>query len=38
MWLTDNRNRFVITPIPGLSTHCMNYLLSPTINWKELNK
>jgi len=38
MWLTDNRNRFVITPIPGLSTHCMDYLLSPTINWKELNK
>jgi hypothetical protein len=38
MWLTDNRSRFVITPIPGLSTHCMDYLLSPTINWKELNQ
>jgi hypothetical protein len=34
MWLAENRNRFVATPIPGLSTHCMSNLLSPTINWK----
>jgi len=38
LWLNKNRNRFVITPIPGLSTHCMNGLLSPTINWEKLNK
>ena len=36
LWLNENRERFVFTPIPGLSTHCMEGLLSPTINWKEL--
>jgi hypothetical protein len=36
LWLNENRNRAVITPIPGLSTHCMEGLLSPTINWKDL--
>lgn len=36
LWLNKKRNRFVITPIPGLSTHCMEGLLSPTINWEEL--
>jgi hypothetical protein len=36
IWLTENRNRFVVTPIPGLSTHCMSNLLSPTIEWKKL--
>lgn len=33
--LTKNKNRFVLTPMPGLSTHCMNNLLSPTIDWKK---
>lgn len=33
LWLNSNRGRTVITPIPGLSTHCMNTLLSPTIDW-----
>ena len=33
--LAEERNRMVITPIPGLSTHCMEGLMSPTINWKE---
>lgn len=33
LWLNANRGRTVITPIPGLSTHCMNTLLSPTIDW-----
>jgi len=37
LWLTENRNRFVITPMPGLSTHCMSHLLSPTIDWKKIN-
>jgi hypothetical protein len=36
LWLNQNRSRTVITPIPGLSTHCMNGLLSPTINWNQL--
>jgi hypothetical protein len=35
--LNENRHRFVLTPIPGLSTHCMEGLLSPTIKWKYIN-
>ena len=35
IWLNQNKDRFVITPIPGLSTHCMEGLMSPTINWEE---
>jgi len=35
--LGTTKNRFVLTPIPGLSTHCMEGLLSPTINWKKIN-
>ena len=35
--LTNNKNRFILSPIPGLSTHCMEGLLSPTINWKKIN-
>ena len=33
--LGEERNRMVITPIPGLSTHCMEGLMSPTIKWKN---
>tara|TARA_R110000787_G_scaffold71355_3_gene158875 strand:+ start:310 stop:984 length:675 start_codon:yes stop_codon:yes gene_type:complete len=36
LWLNENRSRFIFTPIPGLSTHCMNGLLSPTIKWGEI--
>lgn len=36
--LYNERQRLVITPIPGLSTHCMDGLMSPTINWEEINK
>lgn len=36
LWLTENKGRFVVTPIPGLSTHCMEGLLSPTIKWEEI--
>jgi hypothetical protein len=36
LWLNENRSRFVFTPLPGLSTHCMNGLLSPTIKWEEI--
>jgi|TARA_R110000787_G_scaffold108863_4_gene217295 hypothetical protein len=34
--LNQTRNRFVFTPIPGLSTHCMENLLSPTIDWSTV--
>lgn len=37
LWLNENRNRFVLTPIPGLSTHCIDGLLSPTLDWKHIN-
>lgn len=33
LWLNENKNRSVITPVPGLSTHCVKGLLSPTIKW-----
>jgi hypothetical protein len=36
LWLNQNRSRSILTPIPGLSTHCMDGLLSPTINWNKL--
>ena len=35
--LTETKNRFILTPIPGLSTHCMGGLLSPTIDWENIN-
>jgi hypothetical protein len=38
LWLNENRERFVFTPIPGLSTHCMKELMSPTIDWETINK
>ena len=34
--LNEKRNRMVITPLPGLSTHCMEGLLSPTIDWPTI--
>jgi hypothetical protein len=34
--LAEERNRMVITPIPGLSTHCMEGLMSPTIKWDKV--
>jgi hypothetical protein len=36
LWLNEHRGRTVITPIPGLSTHCMEGLESPTINWSKI--
>lgn len=32
-FLSKIKNRVLITPIPGLATHCMDGQLSPTINW-----
>ena len=37
VYLNEHKGRFILTPIPGLSTHCMDGLLSPTINWKQIN-
>ncbi len=34
--LNHTKQRFILTPIPGLSTHCMEGLLSPTIKWQEI--
>ena len=34
--LGEERNRLVITPLPGLSTHCMEGLMSPTIDWSKI--
>ena len=36
LFLSENKNRFMITPVPGLSTHCMEGLLSQTINWQTI--
>lgn len=36
IYLNEHKNRFILTPIPGLSTHCMEGLLSPTINWQQI--
>jgi hypothetical protein len=36
LFLNQHKNRFVLTPIPGLSTHCMEGLMSPTINWSKV--
>jgi hypothetical protein len=36
LWLNEHRGRTVVTPIPGLSTHCMKGLVSPTINWDKI--
>ena len=36
IFLGKTKNRFILTPIPGLSTHCMEGLLSPTINWSKI--
>lgn len=36
LYLNKTKSRFVFTPLPGLSTHCMNNLLSPTIKWETI--
>jgi hypothetical protein len=38
LWLNENKGRFVLTPMPGLSTHCMDFLMSPIIDWKKINE
>ena len=36
LWLNHHRNRSIISPISGLSTHCMEGLMSPTIDWSKV--
>jgi len=36
IFLTETKNRFLLTPVPGLSTHCMEGLMSPTIDWEKI--
>ncbi len=36
MYLNQERQRYVLTPVPGLATHCMEGLLSPTIKWETI--
>jgi len=36
IYLQENKNRFLLSPIPGLSTHCMEFLMSPTIEWNKI--
>jgi hypothetical protein len=33
--LIAERGRILLTPIPGLATHCMEGYLSPTVNWQQ---
>lgn len=37
VYLNKHKERFILTPIPGLSTHCMEGLMSPVVNWKQIN-
>jgi len=37
LYLNQHKERFILTPIPGLNTHCMEELMSPTINWEIIN-
>jgi hypothetical protein len=34
--LSQNYNKYIISPMPGYSTHCDANHLSPFINWKEI--
>ena len=38
VYLNEHKERFILTPVPGLSTHCMETLLTPTIDWKQIIK
>lgn len=34
--LLEHKRRLLVSPIPGLSTHCMEGYLSPSIEWEKL--
>jgi hypothetical protein len=37
IWLGQNRNRIILTPIPSLSTHCVDKFIAPIIDWETIN-
>lgn len=37
IWLGENRDRIILSPIPSLSTHCVEQFMAPIINWKQIN-
>ena len=37
LFLNENKGRFLLTALPGLSTHCMAAFLSPVIDWEKIN-
>lgn len=38
IYLNETKNRSIISPLPGLSSHCMIDLMSPTIDWEKINE
>ena len=36
-FLNEAKERVILSPLPGLSTHCMDGLMSPTIDWEKIN-
>ena len=34
----EEKGRFILSPMPGYSTHCMDTLLAPTIDWKLISE
>lgn len=36
LYLNEHRGRTVLSALPGLSTHVMEGLMSPTINWEKI--
>jgi hypothetical protein len=37
IYLGQTKNRIIISPMPGLSTHCESEYMAPIINWKYVN-
>lgn len=37
LYLQQHKNRCVVSPVPGISTHCMTRYLSPTVDWKSIS-
>jgi hypothetical protein len=37
-WNLCKKNKYIISPIPGWSTHCDAYHISPIIDWKKIIK
>ena len=37
IYLGETRGRIIISPMPGLSTHCETQFMSPIINWNNVN-